>query len=288
MARYSIKDLEKLSGIKAHTLRIWEKRFDLLSPERTDTNIRYYSDDDLKKLLNVTLLCNSGMKISKVALMSQVELCEAVKNLENEDFESQKKVDYFVKAMIDLDEDEFNSKFKDFENEMGFEKTLTDVVYPFLEKVGVLWLSDEIQPVHEHFTTHLIRNKIVSAIEQLPPANDKRKAILFLPEDEYHELGLLFFYYLLKKEGVKVYYMGQSVPTEQVAAIAEEIKPNWVLTYSVIKRQDELREYVKSLKDFKAEEAFFFENKFQHGLNLDYPKGVCRITENKTLLDKVS
>lgn len=287
MARYSIKDLEKLSGIKAHTLRIWEKRYSLLRPERTDTNIRFYSDDDLKRLLTVSLLSNNGMKISQIAKLSKEEVTKSIKSLENEDIQNQYRINCLVESMLDLDEASFKVKFEGFIKELGFEKTLNEVIYPFLEKVGILWLSDEVQPTQEHLISHIIRNRIIVAIENLPQPKSDKKAILFLPEGEFHELGLLYFYYLIKKKGVHVYYLGQSVPCSQVKLLADAMKPNWIVSYSIIRKKAQIENLLEEMNQFTADEVFFLENKYQTSWDIHYPKRVSRETSKDTLLQKV-
>src|SRR5690554_1586022 len=234
MAKYSIKDLERFSGIKAHTLRIWEKRYNLLQPQRTDTNIRFYSDEDLKKLLNVSLLCNNGEKISKISALTNDEMCELVKQIEVGGLHLEKRIDDFVKAMLDLDELAFNQTFDELIQEIGFKETLLNVVFPFLRKVGILWLSDEIQPTHEHFTSNLIRNKMIAAIHALPVVEEGRKAVLFLPEGEFHELGLILFNFILRQTGIKTYYLGQSTPIAEVNSMAKAIDADFAVTYTLI------------------------------------------------------
>lgn len=286
MAKYSIKELERISGIKAHTLRIWEKRFELLNPERTDTNIRYYSDDDLKKLLNVTLLCNSGEKISNVASLTDEEMCEAIQGLESNGMMKEKRVDDFVKSMLDVDEVAFVKTFDNCINDLGFHDTIINVIFPFLTKVGILWLSDEIQPVHEHFTTSLIRNKMIAAIDALPIVKNGPKGILFLPDNEFHELALIFFNFLLKQKGVKTYYLGQSTPIAEVMALGDTIEADFVLTYTMIKNKMEIQSYLEELEQFSVKKKFFVEHKYQRIFKLKYPKSVSKLTEIDELLNQ--
>jgi len=287
--KYSIKDLEKLSGIKAHTLRIWEKRYKFLQPKRTETNIRYYSDEDLRKLLNVSLLTNEGTKISKIVSMKEEEIKEAIQSIESHALLNQKRVDDLILPTLQLNEDRFNQLFKQYVEKIGMEDTFTQIIYPFLEKVGLLWLSEELQAVQEHFVTHLIRQKISVAIENLAELNDPtRKVILFLPEGEFHELGLLLFAYHYKKRGVRVYYFGQSVPIKQVEAMDNKIKPDWILTYSIVKPKEEIQHLINQLKTFSAGEIFFLENKYQSNFNLLYPSRVSRITHFNQALEKIS
>jgi DNA-binding transcriptional MerR regulator len=288
MGKYSIKELERLSGIKAHTLRVWEKRYKLFTPSRTDTNIRYYCDEDLRKLLNITLLCNDGTKISKIVSMSEEELFQAVKEIKDDALLNQKRVDDLIIPMMEFDECKFNGLFNRYTTELGLEKTFTEVVFPFLEKVGVLWLCDEIRPYHEHFTSHVIRQKLSAAIDALPdPKEDARKVILFLPEGEYHELGLLFFSFLYKKRGIKVFYFGQSVPIEQVKIASEAIQPNWILSYAIVKPTMGIDELLKQMAELNGGTIFFLENKFQCYSEIKYPQKIHKINHFSEALSSI-
>jgi len=278
MGRYSIKDLERLSGIKAHTLRIWEKRYNLFEPDRTETNIRFYSDENLKKLLNVTMLSNNGTKISKIVLLDDVQLKQAVSEIEDEDLVKQKRIDDLIFPMLRFEENHINSLLESYYKEMGVERTFTDVLYPFMEKIGILWLTDEVDPAQEHFMTHIIRQKLSAAIDALPSNPESaKKVILFLPEGEYHELGLLFFAYLYKKKGVRVYYFGQSAPIAQIREAAKVIQPNWVLTYAVVRPKGGLQELVEQLSECPSDENYFLVNRFQQDGEISYPSNVKQI-----------
>jgi len=279
MGNYSIKELERLSGIKAHTLRIWEKRYNLFEPHRTDTNIRYYSDSDLKKLLNVAILSNDGKKISKIVELDEEQLKDAVSQVTNTELINQKRIDDLIFPMLSFDEDKINNLLESYYKEIGVENTFTEVFYPFLEKVGILWLTDGVNLAQEHFMTHIIRQKISVAIESLPKNSEKsKKVILFLPEGEYHELGLLFFAYLYKKRGVRVYYFGQSAPIKQIKKAAKVIKPNWVLTYSVISPKGGLQNLVEELGECESDENYLLVNSFQKDASILYPPNVKEIT----------
>jgi DNA-binding transcriptional MerR regulator len=217
MGQYSIRELEDLSGIKAHTIRIWEKRYGIVSPHRTPTNIRLYSDADLKKLINVALLNNHGLKISKIASLSSSELVNRVTELSRKDDGPAMHIDRLVVAMVDLDEHKFEATIAELIARFGFEKTILNITYPFLEKIGVLWQTGNISPLQEHFISNLLRQKILVAIDALPlPPRRSPRVVLFLPEGELHELGLLFIHYLVKKSGYRTYYLGQQVPLADV------------------------------------------------------------------------
>lgn len=232
MGKYSIKELEKLSGIKAHTIRIWEKRYGIIKPQRTSTNIRYYSDDDLKRILNISILNGHGYKISKIAALSSTELHTKVTQLTSEKSDLDLLIDELTLCMVEMDEAKFDKLLSSYIVRFGFEETMLNIVYPFLDKIGILWLSDNISPIQEHFIANLIRQKIIVAIDGLPlNANDTaEKVLLFLPEDELHEIALLFFHYLLKKQQYKTIYLGQYVPLRDLEEVVNRLTPNHLVT----------------------------------------------------------
>lgn len=231
MGSYSIKELEKLSGIKAHTIRIWEKRHKIISPERSDTNIRTYSDRELKKILNVAILNNHGYKISKIAVLTDDELASKVAQLADRESPITLFIDQLTIAMIDLDEAKFEKLLSNFIIRFGFERTLTEIIYPFLDKIGILWLSDNITPIQEHFISNLIRQKIIVAIDGLNTTDSAKDGIvLFLPENELHEIGLLFFHFIVKSLQFKTYYLGQYTPIEHLEEIVNEVHPKYLIT----------------------------------------------------------
>jgi DNA-binding transcriptional MerR regulator len=254
MGKYSIKELEKLSGIKAHTIRIWEKRHNIIEPSRTDTNIRFYTDEDLKKIINVSMLNNHGIKISRIANMSTDELNKRILELIDSKYESAVHIDQLVIAMIDMEEELFEKTLNTLILRYGFEKTITEIIYPFLEKIGILWQTQNITPAHEHFISNLIRQKIIVAIDGLPiPSKEVDRILLFLPEGELHELGLLFFHYLTRKKGYRSYYLGQNVPYEDVLQIYQTIKPTVILTSIISPLSISVEDYLKKIsQDFPA------------------------------------
>jgi DNA-binding transcriptional MerR regulator len=252
MGKYSIKELEKLSGIKAHTIRIWEKRHNIIEPSRTDTNIRFYTDEDLKKIINVSMLNNHGIKISRIADMSTDELNKRILELADSKYESSVHIDQLVIAMIDMEEEVFEKTLNTLILRYGFEKTITEIIYPFLEKIGILWQTQNITPAHEHFISNLIRQKIIVAIDGLTiPSKEVDRLLLFLPEGELHELGLLFFHYLTRKKGYRSYYLGQNVPYEDVLQIYHMIKPTIMLTSIISPLSISVEDYFKKIsQDF--------------------------------------
>lgn len=251
MANYSIKDIEKFSGIKAHTLRIWEKRYQIIKPQRTETNIRYYTDGDLKKILNVSILNRNGLKISKISELTVEQINAKVLELieENKHFESH--IENLAIAMIELNEELFDKILSKAIINLGFEDSITQIMYPFFEKIGILWQVGSINPAQEHFVSNLIRQKLISAIDNLiyEPSLKSKKFTLFLPEGELHELGLLFYYYLLKKKGHKVMYLGQTLPFNDLLEV-NNIRPcNALVTYftNVFQSDEEMSAYIHKL-----------------------------------------
>jgi len=231
MGKYSIKELEQLSGIKAHTIRIWEKRHRLVEPKRTPTNIRYYSDEDLKKIINVSLLNTHGVKISKIVDLSMDEINKRVAELSEARDSIEIHIDQLVIAMIDMEEEQFEKILASLILKFGFERAITEIVYPFLEKIGVLWLTNNISPAQEHFISNLVRQKLMVAIDSMPLApKTSKRVLLFLPENELHELGLLFYYYICKKEGFRTYYLGQSVPYNDLKSVVETHNPDILIS----------------------------------------------------------
>lgn len=275
-----------MSGIKAHTLRIWEKRFDLLSPKRTETNIRYYADDDLRKVLNVSMLINSGEKISKIAALSDDELYTAIQSLDDDESVNQKRINELVNIMLNYDERNFIKTYDACVKKMGHFDTVVKILFPFLNKVGILWLSEEVRPTHEHFMTNLIRNKMIAAVDALPMVKQGKKGVLFLPENELHELGLILINYVLKKNKIQTYYLGQTTPIQEAKGVAETVDADFMITYTLQKCKDKLREFLYLYDKIKVNNAYFFENEMQAPLNLNYPRGVEKITNIDAILEK--
>jgi MerR family transcriptional regulator, light-induced transcriptional regulator len=255
MGQYSIKELERLSGIKAHTIRIWEKRHKLIAPDRTDTNIRLYSDDDLKKIINVSLLNNRGLKISKIAMLTATELTQKVQEMSEAHDPMSAYIDQLVVTMIDLDEESFENILAKLSLKFGFDKTITEIVYPFLEKIGILWQTGNITPAQEHFISNLIRQKIIVAIDAMPHApKNARRALLFLPENELHEIGLLYHAYVAKRDGFRTIYLGQSVPHNDLKQVYQAHLPRFIITsFTSYPSPKDLQAYINTLAtDFKT------------------------------------
>jgi DNA-binding transcriptional MerR regulator len=234
MGAYTIRELENLSGIKAHTIRIWEKRYGLIAPQRTSTNIRTYCDSELRKLLNISILNRNGLKISKIARLSQGEIAQQVNHFNENVTSTENQVESLALAMIDMDEYKFEQVLARSIIKFGFEEAVMHVLYPFFVKVGLMWQTGSITPVQEHFVSGIIRQKFFVAIDSLV-SNDKPgvpRFVFFLPEGEYHEFGLLFFCYLAKKRGFQTIYLGQSLPVEDLPDLVLSKKIDYLVTSS--------------------------------------------------------
>lgn len=231
VAIYSIKDLEKLSGIKAHTIRIWEQRYGIIVPKRTHTNIRYYEDNDLKLVLNIALLNRNGIKISKIAEMSPEEIAEKVGAIAEINFEYGTQLDALTISMIEMDEYKFDRIVSTNIQQIGFERTMLEIIYPFLDKLSLLWLTGSIHPVQENFISYLIRQKLIAAIDKEPlQADSHHKFIIYLPEGERQELSLLFMQYLLKSRRNRVVYLGQEISISDLKDACDIHKPDFIFT----------------------------------------------------------
>lgn len=234
---YSIQDLEELSGVKAHTIRIWEKRYNLLVPERTATNIRLYSDNDLRKLLNVSTLINLGLKISKISELTELEIGEKIEEHllpEKTDKQTELFINNLISAGITFDTFRFDSTFSSAILRFGLRDTYTKVLLPVLIRIGLMWGKNQIVPAQEHLISNLIKQKLFAGIDGLPlNTSPKKKYLLFLPPNENHEIGLLLSYYLLKQAGHRVYYLGANVPINNLNIAVKSANPDFIVFFAV-------------------------------------------------------
>ncbi len=284
MSTYFIKDLEKLSGIKAHTIRIWEKRYNIVSPKRTNTNIRYYSNDDLKRILNVSILNRNGFKISNIARMSDSEIEKRVLEINEENDDHRSVIENLILAMVDLDEDRFERILAHIVTRIGFEQTLIKVIHPFFNKIGVLWLTGSINPAQEHFVSNLIRQKLIVAIDgiSVSPKENSKVFMMFLPENEWHELGLLFYQYLVKAHGHRVIYLGQSVPLSDVVKVSAIRRPDYI--FSIITSSlpdDELQAFLRELSSCFPKQSIFIGGLQMREFSRSLPVNIKKMTSGQ-------
>ena len=244
---FSIRDMENLSGIKAHTIRIWEKRYNLFTPERTSTNIRYYSLQSLQKLLNVTLLYNNGYKISKIARLDESHIPVIVREIVANNSEKNHAINAFKLAMINFDQTLFLNTYSSLLSERSFRDIFNEVFIPLLNELGLLWQTDTISPSHEHFITHLIKQKIYINTEKLQlvePIKKDKVFALFLPENEIHEIGLLYLNYEITLRGYKSIYLGQTMPIESLVDLLKYYDNiHFVSYFTVSPTKDDLDAY---------------------------------------------
>lgn len=232
MGSYTLKNLENLTGIKADTIRIWENRYGILKPHRTLTNRRRYNDDDLRKLLNIISLYNNGYKISRIAAMNEGELSSCVLSVTDLYSEVESTAGLLIPAVNDFDEKAVNNIILKAIRKRGVESAFTQVVFPILKKVGILWSTGSLGVGTEHFLTSIIRKRLIAEIDAVTPLHirKKKKFILFLPEYEQHELGLLFYHYLILRYGHDALYLGQSTPLSAIDETVRKWNPGYVLT----------------------------------------------------------
>jgi MerR family transcriptional regulator, light-induced transcriptional regulator len=248
---FSIKDLENFSGVKAHTIRIWEKRYSVLTPMRTDTNIREYDLDSLQKLLNVTLLHNYGYKISKIAEYSEDKIISSVREIISEKSVKNHAISAFKMAMINFDQTLFFNTYNSLLSNKTFREVFFDVIIPLMNEIGLLWQANSISPAHEHFISYLIKQKLLINTEKLqvlPPTNESKVFVLYLPENEIHELGLMYLNYEILFNGYKTIYLGESVPISSLLDINKYFKKVVFVSYVTVEPNNEIiNDYVKKI-----------------------------------------
>ncbi len=280
MASYSIKDLEELSGIKAHTIRIWEKRYGIIVPERTTTNIRLYNDEDLKKLLNVSILNRYGLKISHLAKLSCSDLKEKVIHVSSETSDSEIQIENLMISMLELDEWKFNKILSNSIIKIGFEETVVSIMHPFFEKIGLLWQTGSINPAQEHFVSNLFRQKLIVAIDgqETATTNDTESFILFLHENELHELGLLFYTYLLRKNGFRTIYLGQAVPFDDLRKIVRICNALYMMTsFTTGIAEKSLKDYLNRLARSFPEQTIYYTGFQAQKINEQLAENTTRV-----------
>lgn len=290
MGKYSIKDLEKISGIKAHTIRMWERRYGLIEPQRTETNIRFYSDCDLKRLLNVSILNHNGIKISHIAGLTDAEIKNRVLDLSIDGRSSSVQIESLMVAMLELDETKFLNGLSSSIIKQGFEVSVETVLFPFLERIGVLWQAGTINPAQEHFISNLIRQKLFVAIdnEMQSPVQNGPRIIMFLSEHEQHEIGLLFYNLLARKEGMNVVYLGAGVPLEDLSLV-HRLRPADVFMTSFITAMDKqemedlLREYHKRFPDI----PFYLSGLQMELLQPELPEGFTVVNKVRVFKERL-
>lgn len=290
MGNYSIKDLERLSGVKAHTIRIWEQRYNIINPQRTNTNIRYYSDDDLRKLLNISLLNQYGYKISRIASLTDAEISKEVKNVTEAEHDPDSQLAALTLCMIELDEQRFEKLLASSILRQGFEATMSSIIFPFLERVGIMWMTGAINPAQEHFVSNMIRQKLIVAIDGQINANaDKDQTfLLFCPEGEFHEIGLLFTNYLLRSRQKKSIYLGASVPFKDLVNIYSIHNPKYLVSFvTTTPNGEELQQYIFDLSNNFPDSIIWLAGNQLRKEAFDLPENVVVLNDLRHAIEKI-
>ncbi len=224
MDYFSIKDIENLTGIKAHTLRVWEKRYNLIISKRKDSKHRYFDNEDLKTILRITYLYESDFKISQIAKLS----AEAINTFANIDSNNSKTTEAYILQLIstilDFNAADFDTILNNAISKLGFEIAISKVAYHLLKRMGLLWLTNHMIPAQEHFASNLIKTRIIRAIEELPntTSDSKELTLLFTPIGEFHEIPLLFGHWLFKKNGRRVIYLGTNTSISDISLCVDQ------------------------------------------------------------------
>ena len=285
-SKYSIRDLEYLTGIKAHTIRAWESRYKLIEPKRTPTNIRYYVDEDIKRILNVAVLVKGGMRISTVAKMNVDEVRSAVMDAGRYQGNYESQITGLKTAMLEYDEYLFDSIFNKCLIQFGTDDTLTKILGPFIYEMGTLWQTCAISVSNEHFVSNLVKQKMFSIIDQLilpPPDQEREHFVLYLPSGELHELGLLYIYYFLKKKGHRIIYLGQEVPVAYLREVSDKTGvKNFISIFTSSPHADNVQSYFEELREIFPEKDFNFRFTGYQAVNSEIKKlpGTIKVLSN--------
>jgi DNA-binding transcriptional MerR regulator len=288
VSHYSIKEIEQLSGIKAHTLRIWEQRYNFIKPKRTDTNIRYYDDNDLKFVLNVSLLKDHGLKISRISSMPIQDIQLEVNRLMDKKMGFSEQIQSLTLSMLELDEERFEKTLSTNILQIGFERTMMNLIYPFFQRIGILWQTGAITPAQEHFISYLVRQKIIVAIDGQVVSSDNfnNKFLLFLPQNELHEMSLLFSAYIIKSRNNNVIYIGQNVPHEDLLNIYKDHNPDCLLTVMTTNPpKSEAQAYVYKISDSFKNSKILISGHQIVGQDIETPNNVLLLNKLQDLID---
>ncbi|GAA3574498.1 MerR family transcriptional regulator [Snuella lapsa] len=293
---FSIKDLENLSGIKAHTIRIWEKRYSLLSPNRSDTNIRNYSLTSLQKLLNIAFLNNNGFKISKIAALKEEEIPIKVREIVSRSKVEDHAISALKLAMVNFDQVLFYNTYNTLLENKSFNEIFYSVFLPLLNEVGLLWQTNTITPAHEHFLSIHIKQKILLNIERLQilePKPNSRTYVLFLPENEIHDIGLLYINYELRSKGYHTIFLGESVPMESLTDLLSFFKEITFISYfTIYPEENDISNYINDfnkllLQSSETTKLFLLGKKLLNYDANDLPEQVKIYTSIKRLADEI-
>jgi MerR family transcriptional regulator, light-induced transcriptional regulator len=290
MNAFTIKDVENLSGIQAHTLRIWEQRYDFLKPQRTETNIRHYSEDELKSILKVALLNRFGYRISRISRMSPEEMETKILELIPMEARHQHTINQMLEYMIHMQLDEFDDLLKQIIHEQGIKQALLEVVFPFLQRIGTLWATGRINPAQEHFVSNIVRQKLLAETENLPvPMHSHTKVLLFLPEGEVHETSILFLQYLIKEQGLQNWYLGASVPLSDVSFVVNAKNPSHLCTHlTAVSQSFNLEKFISQLHQLVPQTPILVSGAVTDGYDKQLPDNVVINKSFEEMLEHIT
>lgn len=287
MNHFTIKDIENLSGIKAHTLRIWEQRYQLFIPKRKESKHRYYDNEDLKHILRISQLYHNGVKISKIAQLP----ASSIRSMAMEQYIGKQNADAYIhrliEASIDFDEERFEELFEQALKQFGLEVTIIDVMYAFLERIGLLWLTDHVIPAQEHFASNIIKRKIISALDALKtkPSPSSGTYVLFTPEGEQHEIPLLLNHYLMKASGKKSIYMGVDVPFDDIDIYVKLKNPKYLYFHAITHLYEQpMDDLLKQLKQKFSQQEIIMSGPLTKEVTLDI-QGVTLLRSMTEMLE---
>lgn len=290
MNAFTIRDLENLSGIKAHTIRIWEKRYDFLKPGRSQTNIRYYGSEELKILLNYALLNKHGYKISAIVDMSPATVAEKILALTSFEAKHERMINALLSAMVEMDATTFEKVIDDQISEQGIEDTITHLLFPFLQKIGILWMTSHIRVAQEHLVSNIIRQKLIKGIEDISiSTRNEHTVVLFLPDGEYHELGLLYVYYLLKVKGISIIYLGADVPIEELEYVCNIKRPRYLYTHlTSLPSRFNFEKYLTSVTSRIGSTMLMISGNVTHNYKKKLPGGISFLKSLEEVVNQLA
>lgn len=288
MNNFTISDIENLTRIKAHTLRIWEQRYNLLVPKRTETGHRYYDGEDLKSILRVAWLYHHDYKISRISKMSLEEIREKALGLDNNSIGPEQLLNRLLESSIDFNEQEFMQTLDQSIAQQGFQSTMLQIIFPFLKKLGLFWLTGHVIPSQEHFASALIIRKLLYETDQLPQQlnTGKRKVVLFTPVGEHHEIPLLFVRYLMKKTGIRMAYLGANIPVETLKDYCIKKKQVTEIYFHLITNltRTDLTVYLEQLHREIPEVGIYFSG-IRPDITSRLPDGVYYLDSQEAILN---
>jgi MerR family transcriptional regulator, light-induced transcriptional regulator len=288
MNQFSISDLARYSGIKPHTIRMWEQRYEALQPARTEGNTRFYDNSQLRRLLNITSLLDSEYKVSELCVMPDETLFRLVEQ-QNPVQPETEPYGYFINQLlaagISYDEIRFDRFFSNCLVRLGMQQTYTQVISPLLERIGLMWASNTMRPAEEHFISHLLQQKLHVAIDMQPPPDAQAPTwLLFLPEDEFHEIGLLYAYYLVRLAGQKAIYLGSNVPSASLDVVIHTANPQHLLFFQVHSQEkNEAQDYINRLAQTHPNRRIYLAGAEQQLEMLTAPKNFRWLTASSDL-----